>query len=70
MQTTIAVEFVEQVFDDLNHRNYARASQYFAEDVTLTGAEFMALKGRDAVIKHFQQSDTPLPIPPSSSWTF
>jgi ketosteroid isomerase-like protein len=60
METKTAVEVVNKVFDDLNRRDYARASQYFAEEVTLTGAEFMVLKGRDAVIQHFGQSDNAL----------
>jgi ketosteroid isomerase-like protein len=60
METTTAAEFVKQVFDALNRRDYARASHYFAEEVTLTGAEFMALEGRDAVIKHFRQRDSAL----------
>lgn len=60
METKTAVEFVNKVFDDLNRRDYSRASQYFAEEVTLTGAEFMVLKGRDAVIQHFRQSDNAL----------
>lgn len=60
METKPAAEFVNKVFDDLNRRDYARASHYFAEDVTLTGAEFVVLKGRDAVIRHFRQSDAAL----------
>src|SRR5512133_3728129 len=60
METKTAVELVNKVFEDLNRRDYARASQYFAEDVTLTGAEFMVLEGRDAVIQHFRQSDSAL----------
>ena len=60
METKPAAEFVNKVFDDLNHRDYTRASHYFAEDVTLTGAEFVVLKGRDAVIRHFRRSDAAL----------
>jgi ketosteroid isomerase-like protein len=60
METTTAVEFVNKVFEDLNRRDYARASQYFAVEVTLTGAEVLTLEGRDAVINHFQQSDAAL----------
>ena len=37
METKTAVEFVNKVFDDLNRRDYSQASQYFAEEVTLTG---------------------------------
>lgn len=55
-----AVAFVKKVFDDLNRRDYSRASQYFADEVTLTGAEFVVLRGREAVVKHFRQSDAAL----------
>ena len=59
-ETAVAFAFVKKVFDDLNRRDYARASQYFADEVTLTGAEFLVLKGREALIKHFRQSDAAL----------
>lgn len=60
MDSRTAAEFVNQVLLDLNRRDYIRASRHFAEDVTLTGAEFAALNGRDAVIEHFRQSDAAL----------
>lgn len=60
MDSLTAAEFVNQVLLDLNRRDYIRASRHFAEDVTLTGAEFAALNGRDAVIEHFRQSDAAL----------
>ena len=59
-ETAVAFALVKKVFDDLNRRDYARASQYFADEVTLTGAEFLVLKGREALIKHFRQSDAAL----------
>jgi ketosteroid isomerase-like protein len=60
MDARTAADFVKQVLVDLNRRDYIRASRHFAEDVTLTGAEFAVLNGRDAVIEHFRQSDAAL----------
>jgi ketosteroid isomerase-like protein len=56
METQAAADFVAAVFAALNRRDYVKASQYFAADVTITGAEFGVLKGPDAVIGHFHQS--------------
>ncbi len=55
-----AVAFVDKLFSHLNQRDYQQAARYLADDVTLTGAEPAVLAGRDAVIRHFQQSDAAL----------
>jgi ketosteroid isomerase-like protein len=57
-----AIAFTQKVFSHLNQRDYQRAAQYFADDVTLTGAEPAVLAGRDAVIGHFRQSDAALAV--------